>query len=110
MTLDDYQQQALTTNIKTNDIQTDRSILALGVAGEAGEVADKWKKILCYQNGVFSESDIKELAKELGDVMWYLAVFADSFDLSLDDIARGNLAKLADRAERGNLKGKGDDR
>lgn len=110
MTLDDYQQQALTTNIKTGDIQTDRSILALGIGGEAGEVADKWKKILCYKNGVFSESDIEELTKELGDVLWYLAAFADSFSLSLDQIAHTNLKKLADRAERGSLKGEGDNR
>lgn len=110
MTLDDYQQQALTTNIKTNDVQTDRSILALGVAGEAGEVADKWKKILCYQEGKFTDSDLEELAKELGDVMWYIAAFADSFGLKLDDIAEGNLAKLADRAKRNILKGEGDNR
>jgi NTP pyrophosphatase (non-canonical NTP hydrolase) len=110
MTFDDYQQQALATNIKTNDIQTDRSILALGVAGEAGEVADKWKKILCYQDGTFTDTDIEGLAKELGDVMWYIAAFADSFGLQLDDIARGNLAKLADRAERNILKGEGDNR
>jgi len=110
MTFDDYQQQALATNIKTNDVQTDRSILALGVAGEAGEVADKWKKILCYQDGEFTDLDVEELSKELGDVMWYIAVFADSFGLKLDAIAEKNLAKLADRAERTMLKGKGDNR
>lgn len=110
MTFDDYQKQALITNITVGDIQTDRSILALGIAGEAGEVADKWKKILCYKNGDFTKEDLGELAKELGDVMWYIAVFADSFGLKLDDIAKTNLAKLADRAKRDTQKGEGDNR
>lgn len=110
MTFDDYQQQAVSSQIKTNDKQTDRSILALGIAGEAGEVADKWKKILCYKTGNFTEEDIEELAKELGDIMWYIAVFADSFGLKLDAIAESNLAKLADRAKRNSIKGEGDNR
>ena len=110
MTCNDYQIQALTTNITVGDIQTDRSILALGIAGEAGEVADKWKKILCYKEGKFTDEDVNELTKELGDVMWYIAVFAESFGLKLDDIAKANLAKLADRAKRNILKGEGDNR
>ena len=98
MTFDDYQTQALTTAIRGKDKLTDLSILALGITGEAGEVADKWKKILCYQKGTYTKSDIDELAKEMGDVLWYLASFADSLGLKLDDIAEANLAKLAGRA------------
>ena len=54
--------------------------------------------------------DREDIAKELGDVLWYVAVLADYLDLSLDDIATANLAKLASRQERGVLGGNGDNR
>ena len=54
--------------------------------------------------------DKNDICKELGDVLWYLAVFADNLGLKLDDIARHNLQKLADRYKRGTLKGAGDNR
>ena len=63
-----------------------------------------------YKNAKISAEDLKELEKELGDVLWYLAVFADNLGLKLDDIARHNLQKLADRYKRGTLKGAGDNR
>ena len=57
-----------------------------------------------------SRIDRTDIAKELGDVLWYVAVLADYLDLSLDDIATANLAKLACRQGRGVLGGTGDDR
>ena len=110
MTFDEYQKQAKTTDLPYPDPLMGTTISVLGLTGEAGEVADKWKKLLAYKNAKISAEDLKELEKELGDVLWYLAVFADNLGLKLDDIARHNLQKLADRYKRGTLKGAGDNR
>ena len=110
MTFKEYQKQALTFALRDKNIDIDRSILALGIAGEAGEVADKWKKILAYQAGTLTADDTIEITKELGDVLWYLAVFADSLGLSFDDVVQQNLTKLTDRKDRSALMGEGDNR
>lgn len=81
---------------------------ALGLAGEAGELANKIKKIL---RGDYEADYIREdIAAELGDVLWYAAMLAAEFDLSLEDVARANLEKLAARQARGTIKGSGDER
>lgn len=82
---------------------------ALGL-GEAGEIQGKIKKILRDHNFEVTEEMEKAIEKELGDLLWYVARVADELDLSLDHIAASNLAKLADRKERGVLQGNGDDR
>lgn len=111
MTFDEYQKQSLATVMQnSHNNLIGKTILALGVAGEAGEVADKWKKILAYQNGEATKEDIAELAKEMGDVLWYLAVLAEELGLKLDDIATMNLAKLASRQSRNVISGRGDNR
>lgn len=110
MTFDEYQKQALTTLIHHHDPLMDKTIMVLGIAGEASEVAEKWKKIVAYQDGTISEDAKTELAKEIGDVLWYLSVFADMLGLSMNDIAAANAAKLASRKERGVQKGSGDNR
>lgn len=110
MTFDEYQAQAPATAIHHPDPQMDQTIWVLGIAGEAGEVVEKWKKIVAYKDGVISNEDKQELAKEVGDVMWYMALFADSLGLSLQDIATQNLEKLASRKARGTQKGSGDNR
>lgn len=108
MTLNDYQQQA----IKTATYGSEHSIIypTLGLAGEAGEVADKVKKVIRDNGGVFTQEQKVAIAKELGDVLWYIA--ADSRDLgfTLEDIANTNLEKLASRKTRGVISGSGDDR
>lgn len=88
----------------------DKTIWAMGVAGEAGEVIEKWKKIVAYKDGKISEDDRAELGKELGDVVWYIAILADRLDLSFDELMKQNLQKLLDRKQRDVLKGAGDNR
>jgi NTP pyrophosphatase (non-canonical NTP hydrolase) len=110
MTFDEYQKQALTTAIKNPDPLMDKTIWAMGVAGEAGEVIEKWKKIVAYRGGEISQDDRAELSKELGDVIWYIAVLADSLGLSFDEVMQQNVKKLQDRQKRDVLKGAGDNR
>lgn len=84
----------------------------LGLTGEAGEVAEKYKK--CIRDGVTSLFDARdkseEIAKELGDVLWYVAAIAGDMGYTLEEIATMNIDKLQDRAKRGVLKGSGDNR
>ena len=110
MNFNDYQKQALTTVISSNDDFKDLLHWVLGINGEAGEVAEKVKKIIRDKGGKVSQADKHDLAKELGDVLWYVAVFAHDLGVSMDEIAEQNLAKLKSRKERGVLGGSGDDR
>ncbi len=110
MTFDDYQKQALTTVISDGNEFNDLLHWVLGINGESGEVAEKVKKIIRDKGGKVSEEDKKELGKEIGDVLWYLAVFAHHLGIGFDDIAQANLKKLADRQKRGVLGGTGDNR
>ena len=82
----------------------------LGLCGEAGEVADKVKKVLRDREGVFDAAVIEDLRLELGDVLWYVAQLATELELDLDEIAEANLAKLASRAARNVIAGSGDRR
>jgi NTP pyrophosphatase (non-canonical NTP hydrolase) len=110
MTFDEYQKQALTTAHNTYEPLMEKTIWAMGVAGEAGEVVEKCKKIVAYKEGKVSEEDLAELAKELGDVVWYIAVLAHSLGLSFDDIMQRNVEKLKSRKDRGVITGQGDNR
>jgi len=83
---------------------------ALGLAGEAGEVCEKVKKIMRDKGGVLSEEDSVELSKELGDVLWYLSALACEINVGLSTIAEENIDKLHSRKERGMLQGSGDNR
>lgn len=86
----------------------------LGMLAEAGEVADKLKKHM-RDDHLFTPKDLSaqqkhELAKELGDVLWYIAQLATEFETSLDEVAQMNIDKLYSRLERGKLGGSGDNR
>ena len=82
----------------------------LGLCSEAGEVADKVKKVLRDRGGQFDGSVREDLLLELGDVLWYAAQLATELELSLETIAQANLAKLASRADRNVIGGSGDRR
>lgn len=82
----------------------------LGLAGEAGETADKVKKILRDKGGYASEEDRQALIKELGDVLWYVANIARCLGVPLSEVAEGNINKLASRKKRNKLHGEGDER
>ena len=110
MTFDEYQAKALTTAENDYEPLMERTIWAMGVAGEAGEVIEKWKKIVAYKNGVVGKEDLAELAKELGDVVWYIAVMAHSLGLSLEEVMQRNVTKLQDRQKRNVIQGAGDNR
>lgn len=83
---------------------------ALGLAGEAGEVTEHAKKAIRDDDGQVTEERRAAMAKELGDVLWYVAQLASELQLDLDEIAQANLDKLLSRQQRGVLSGDGDDR
>ena len=83
---------------------------ALGLAGEAGEIAEHAKKAIRDDGGAITPTRREAVAKELGDVLWYVAQLATELELDLDEIAAENLEKLRSRQRRGVLSGSGDDR
>lgn len=84
--------------------------LALGLCGEAGEVAEKIKKY--FRDGIKGDPEEwrEDLVKEMGDVLWYLANLAEVFEVDFSDAAITNIEKLASRQQRGVLGGSGDNR
>lgn len=82
----------------------------LGLTGEAGEVAEKVKKILRDKKGNIRIEEAREIAKELGDVLWYIAAISHDLGIPLSEVAVMNLDKLRDRESRGVLRGSGDNR
>jgi len=111
--MDEYQQRATTTAIYpgagTGNMQA-LAYVALGLTGEAGEIANKVKKVLRDDNGEVSTLRRAELFGELGDVLWYAAMLAEELGCSLASVASANLMKLADRQERDVIGGSGDTR
>lgn len=86
------------------------SYLFMKLNGEAGEAGEKFAKIIRDKDGKGTVEDREEVLKELGDVLWYVAMLADELDESLEEVAKRNIAKLKDRQERGVLGGSGDNR
>lgn len=109
--LNEYQEQVMETAIYPN---SDRfivlSYVVLGLSGEAGELAGKLSKVIRDGNCKIDRSNYKDMAKELGDVLWFVAVVAFELGFDLKDIARLNIEKLMSRKERGKIGGDGDDR
>jgi NTP pyrophosphatase (non-canonical NTP hydrolase) len=77
----------------------------LGLAGEAGEVAEKVKKLM--RDSEFSK---EEVVKELGDVLFYVTALANHIGSNLQTVANTNIKKLHDRKDRNKIKGSGDNR
>lgn len=109
MNLQDYQTAALRT-AAPKDKKNELFHLLLGLSGEAGEIAEKSKKIVRDKDSDFSQWEKEDIIKELGDVMWHVAVIADYFGISLEEVGEKNIAKLADRLKRGVISGSGDNR
>ena len=116
MDFNEYQKLAMTTRNK--DINQKDMLInsVMGLNGEAGEVADKVKKIIRdteyvrNEKGeiVLSDDNRENLALEVGDVLWYCATFAHDIGMTLEDVAKMNVAKLQSRQNRGKLGGSGD--
>jgi NTP pyrophosphatase (non-canonical NTP hydrolase) len=109
MTLEEYQKESRKTAMYPDK---DKGFIfpALGLMGEAGEVGEKIKKTWRDNNCRLSESDKKEIAMELGDVLWYLTQLSTELNLSLEDIARSNLEKTKLRKQNNKIGGTGNNR
>lgn len=107
-TLNEYQKEA----VKTADFPEKYKMIitSLGLNGEAGEVAEKVKKLLRDNNGELDDAHRMGIVKELGDVLWYLAVLAHELGFTLQEVANVNIHKIQSRKERGVIHGEGDDR
>lgn len=84
--------------------------LVLGLASEAGEVAGKLKKIIRDREGVIGAHEANVICDEIGDVLWYISQIALELNVSLQEVAEKNIAKLQSRKERGVIGGSGDNR
>jgi len=106
--LDMYQKVALTTAIYPRE----QAIIypTLGLTGEAGEVANKVKKIIRDGSNSKDERLVQDISAEIGDCLWYIAVLASDIGVKLSDIASNNLIKLEKRKDKGTIHGSGDDR
>lgn len=108
MTFEEYQQAARQTAIFPNDNTI--SYLALALCGEAGELADKVKKVLRDKEGIFTKEDLRAIALEAGDCMWYLANLGQAIGISLSEMAEMNKEKIHRRQINGTIHGSGDNR
>lgn len=113
MNFDEYQKTAgeydlarATANLKdTGFIEK-----ILGLVGEAGETAEKIKKILRDKDGKASKQDRVLITKELGDILWYVASIARYLNIPLSEVAKLNIEKIESRRQRDKLHGEGDER
>lgn len=109
MLMNDYQKKAMKT-ARGVGAKDEIFHLLLGLSGEVGEVMEKAKKVVRDNDSYFDDNFRHELRKELGDVLWYVAVLCDYFKTDLSSVAELNIRKLQDRKDRGVLGGSGDDR
>jgi NTP pyrophosphatase (non-canonical NTP hydrolase) len=113
MQFSDYQTQSRVTAAYP-DLNNNFIYPTLGLVGEAGELAEKVKKLM-RDKAMFTPADVTdevkaEVLKELGDVLWYTAQLATEFGVNLDQVAEQNMEKLKSRMERGKITGDGDNR
>ena len=113
MNFDEYQKKAAKYDFfkATTDVKSPGFVAKiLGLAGESGEVAEKFKKLIRDKDGIASTNDKDAIKKELGDVLWYLSTISRYLDIPLSDVATTNLEKLESRRTRNKLHGSGDER
>ena len=106
MNFNEYQKHARSTAVYPKEYKV--IYPALGLCGEAGEVAEKVKKTL--RGDTHSSDQLHNLAMELGDVLWYVATLANDLGVELEDIAQWNIDKLQRRMKSNKIKGDGDNR
>lgn len=82
----------------------------MGICGEAGEVAEKMKKLFRDKNGIVTEEFKQDIKKELGDVIWYITALSNELNLTLEEVLEANYQKLIKRRETNTLQGNGDNR
>lgn len=120
MELNEYQKQAMTTCTESSN---NFSYMMLNLVGEVGEFASKVAKMIRKEELAITNNELisdcrypelcrqdGEMQKEAGDILWQLAGLCSAMGWELEDIARGNLEKLASRKERGVIVGDGDNR
>ena len=108
MTLNQYQEEALKTAIYPED----KKIIypTLGLTGEAGEVAEKVKKVIRDNNQEFTDEKKRQIALEISDVLWYFATLSHDLGYTLGEIGQMNIDKLVSRQQRNKIGGSGDER
>ena len=108
MHLNEYQKQAKKTFLMDEKSDLGLYYLTMGLTGEAGEVANKVKKVL--RNDYTLEEAREKIRDELGDVLWYVAVLSSAIGYSLGTVAQHNLVKLEYQHKNNKIHGDGDDR
>ncbi|NBW20345.1 MAG: hypothetical protein EBR82_71495 [Caulobacteraceae bacterium] len=108
MTLNEYQRSARSTAQYPKHMAL--PYVFLGLSGEAGEICNKYKKIIRDKNNKLEDEDVRQIQMELGDVMWYLAAAHDALGLEMEQTMALNLNKLSLRQKRGKIAGDGDER
>lgn len=118
----EYQQKSAATAIYLNKVKEkypelpEDILKVLGISyaanglGEVGEVQGKVKKLIRDAGGDITDDKVKEISKELGDILWYVAALCRELGLNMQDVAEQNIEKLLSRKERGVLTGSGDNR
>jgi len=108
ITFQKYQKEAIKTAIYPEHLKVLYPVI--GLSGEVGEVSEKIKKVYRDLRGHFSTDQKKDIIKEIGDVLWYLALICHDLNITLEEAANMNIEKLQSRQERNVLQGSGDDR
>lgn len=111
LSFDEYQEfTGETITYPTDTPHNSINYCVLGLTGEAGEVAEKWKKVIRDNKGVLSQDARIDMALEVGDVLWYISRLAHHLGYTLEEVALGNRHKLTGRKLRNTLRGSGDNR
>lgn len=113
MDINEYAKQAistLTAHHSYGDVDAELTAQVFGLGGEAGEVLEKFKKIIRDKQGKLDAVSKQEIEKELGDVLWYVNSISYLLGSSLEEVARKNIEKLKSRSDRHQLHGSGDNR
>lgn len=108
MTIKEYENLIEKTAVFPEEIAL--TYCTMGLCGEAGEVAEKMKKLYRDEGGDITETFRHDIKKELGDVIWYVTALAQKLDLSLEEVMEANHKKLMLRRQTNTLHGSGDNR